>query len=527
MDDKMYLWDSPLIKSPTGLYSFWFTTEAVDYYPVSNTSLWVEWRLWGMNPIGYRVTNLSLHVLTALLVWAILLRLGIPGAFLAAILFAVHPVNVESVAWISQRKDVLAAFFLLISTYFFLKDEGPSAPCSGRDSNAPVGGRHAERATFSLGGTWHWLSIFAFVLAMLSKGSVATFPLLLLLIVWWLRGRITLRDALRSVPFWFVAIALTLVTASFKTLGSSDAVKFPGALDRAAGAGKAIWFYLSKALWPAELVFIYPRWRIQISELGSWLPLLAAIAVTVVLWWRHNDRVVRPLCFAWTFFCLALFPALGFIDVGFFQYSQVADHYQHIAILAPVAVVAAAASSALNRAHGWMRAAIFGLVVVVVAALTWRANMQSRLYESTLTLYEATEEKNPGSWQVQAALGTALMRANRLDEAIDHFKRSLTINQSSADTHSNLGFALAAHGQPAEAVAEYLRSLKLNPDDCEVYVNLALAYAQTGKQELAIKAAEKALDLARRQQQTDLTKTLEAWLKEQRAEAASGASKGS
>ncbi len=136
MDDDRYLTNNPLVASPDGVYQFWFT-RTLEYYPVSNTSLWLEWRLWGMNPTGYRLTNLLLHVATALLVWAGLNQLSIPGAFLAALVFAIHPLNVQSVAWIAQRKEILAAFFYFASIVCYLRANNGAAPWPRRARGQP------------------------------------------------------------------------------------------------------------------------------------------------------------------------------------------------------------------------------------------------------------------------------------------------------------------------------------------------------------------------------------------------------
>ena len=316
IDDDKLISDNSLVRSSDGLLRIWATTQAMDYWPLTNTSFWLEWRLWGFNPTGYHVTNLLLHIAAAFLIWAILRKLAIPGEFLAALLFAVHPVNVESVAWISQRKNMLAMFFFLLSILWWL------------------------RATEAPTRRWYWLSLLAFTLAMLSKGSVAVLPVVLLLIVWWQKRRVDKSDLLRTVPFFVVAIVLTLVNVWFQKHGLDVVVRDVNFGQRLAGAGAVVWFYLAKALAPIDLVFVYPQWQIDAAQLLWWMPLVAALLVTVMLLLGRNPA--RPLLSAWLLFCVALLPVLGFTDVGFMQYSLVADHYQHIAIIAVVALVAAA-----------------------------------------------------------------------------------------------------------------------------------------------------------------------------------------
>jgi protein O-mannosyl-transferase len=320
-DDNLLLTDNALIKAPDGLRRFWFTSEAVDYWPVPNTTLWLEWRLWGMQPTGYHITNLLLHIITSWLIWLILRRLVIPGAFLAALLFSVHPVNVESVAWIAQRKGLLALLFFQLSVLAFLKSE-----------DQPDGASRLTRC-------WYWLSLAAFALAMLSKVSVAVAPLLLLAIVWW-RRPLARRDLLRIIPFCAVAAVLVRVNLWFHTQAIDVPVQTATMAERLLGAGGVPWFYLSKALLPVDLVFTYPDWQIRTDQPQWWLPLLAAAALTGMLW-RYRCGWGRPVLFAWGWFCVALVPVMGFTDIGSNKHLLVADHYQHLALIAVLALVAA------------------------------------------------------------------------------------------------------------------------------------------------------------------------------------------
>ncbi len=372
IDDGMYLTNSRFIESPTGVLCFWFTNRPADYYPVSNTSLWIEWRLWGMDPTGYHVTNLLLHIASALLIWAILPQLRIPGAFLAAFLFAVHPVNVEAVAWISQRKDLLALFFFLLSIFWYLKAD-ELFPHDGESLSAQPQTPDSRSAAEK----WYRLSLLAFVLAMLSKGSPAMLPVILLGMVWWRHGKIARSDLSRSVPFFVVAVALVLMSIWMQSRVLEKSAH-TGFAERLAGAGTAIWFYLSKALLPINLVFVYPKWTVQIGDILWWLPVVAAAWVTAILLWRFRgprESWGRSLLFAWGNFCVALVPVLGFADVGYKLYSLVADHYQHIAIISVVAVVAATWSVWSKAAPAAIRpvaTTVAMAAILMLALLTWQ-----------------------------------------------------------------------------------------------------------------------------------------------------------
>ncbi len=245
-DDANLLTENDLIRSPNGLYNFWCTTKTADYWPATNTTLWMEWRLWGMSPAGYHVTNLVLHVLEALLVWIILRKMSIPGAFWAALIFAVHPVNVESAAWISSRKNLMAMLFFLLSILWYLKYLKP-APLWVAAKQCTA---HCPPPT-AYCFLCYWLSLVAFVLAMLSKGSAAVLPVLLLGIVWWLHSgdcpdlprqmglslylepratKIGLSpfnrwDLLRTGPFFLVAAVLAAVNVWFQTHGTGEIIR--------------------------------------------------------------------------------------------------------------------------------------------------------------------------------------------------------------------------------------------------------------------------------------------------------------
>ncbi len=408
MDDDLLLTKNDLILNPNGLHKLWCTTESVDYWPATNTSFWIEWRLWGMNSTGYHVTNLILHIVETLLIWVILRKMSIPGAFLTALLFAVHPVNVESVAWIASRKNITAMLFLLLSILWYLKAEISTAIV--RLAPAPFHGEpwDLDKIPSPLSPLpsppWYWLSLAAFMLAMLSKASAVVLPVLLLGILWWLRS-LTRRDLLRIAPFFLLAVVLTGVNIWFQTHGEHIEIRNAGFAERLLGAGGVPWFYLYKALLPIDLVFIYPPWHIEVGNLLWWLPLLAALIVTAVLW-RYRKGWSRPLLFAWGFFCVSLLPVLGFTDVGFMKYSLVADHYQHIAIIGVIALAAAGWSSWHERARNTAHLAPTAVAIAAMGALTFLTWRQSEIYYNAIGLYQATLQKNPDCWLTHNDLGT-------------------------------------------------------------------------------------------------------------------------
>jgi protein O-mannosyl-transferase len=494
LDDDALLTKNALIGSPDGLRQFWCTAKAEDYWPVTNSSLWIEWRLWGMKPTGYHVTNLTLHIIEAILIWILLRKLSIPGAFLAAIIFAVHPVNVESVAWISQRKNMMAMLFFLLSILWYLRFDGLArrptfgrCPLAAKQSTA-----HCPPST-SHYFPWYWLSLAAFVLAMLSKGSVVVLPVLLLGIIWWLRP-LTSRDLIRTAPFLLLAVALTGVNIWFQTHGKAIEFRDAGFLERLLGAGGVLWFYLYKALLPLDLVFVYPQWHIEAGNPMWWLPLFAALAVTAVFW-RYRASWSRPFLFAWGFFCVALGPVMGFKDVGFMKYSLVADHYQHIAIIGLIALVSAGwiAWRSLTRGKaGWAATAVAIATAAALIGLTWRQNM---LYSGEITLYQATLEKNQNCWLAHNNLGIALVEAGNPRDAFDHYRQALLLRPGFHETLYNMGNAYRITSKNEQAIECYRQALEQKPDFIEAHINLGITLVQAGRPNEAIQHYQKTLGI--------------------------------
>ena len=285
-DDDKFLTENPLIRASDGLRRFWFTAEPPDYFPLTSSMLWFEWRLWGPHAFGYHVVNVLLHAASAVLLWRALLRLKVPGAWLAGLLFAVHPVAVESVAWITERKNTLPMVFYLASILAFLRFEDG---CSHHDDSF----HHDDTTSTTHGTPLYLLSLVLFLLALLAKTSVVMLPAVLLLCAWWRRGKVAARDLLRTVPFFALALALGLVTVWFQYHSdiAGEVVRTDSLAARAAGAGWAIWFYLYKALLPVNLCFCYPRWTTSAS-LPAFVPGLLFLAM--LLLFAAFRRILGP-----------------------------------------------------------------------------------------------------------------------------------------------------------------------------------------------------------------------------------------
>jgi protein O-mannosyl-transferase len=497
LDDDQLVTESPLVHATDGLYRMWFTAEPLDYWPVSNSVFWAEWRLWGNKTTGYRVVNLLLHIANALLVWAVLQKLKIPGAWLAGLLFAVHPVNVEAVAWISQLKTLLSATFFLVSIWCYLQFDMRGALQSKEGKvNAGAGSE-----------AWYVLSLVLFVIALLSKGSVATLPVLLLIILWWYHGKITRQDVLRVAPFFLVAIVLAGVNIWFQSHGKTLDIRQASLGERILTAGAVGWFYLYKALVPLNLSFVYPLWQVRTADWRWWVPLVATVLVTVALWSGRNSKRwpwVRPVFCAWLFYWAALGPVLGLADVSYMRFSLVADHYQYLALPAVLAVLATAVLRFATRLERPIQTVAQVGVGVVVIGLVLLAAKQSLLYDDRLTLYTDTLQKNPTCFLAYNNLGVVLMDAGRNAEAIDQLNKALLIEPGYSGARYNLAVALGTIGRQQEAVEQYRRTLKDEPDNEKALVGLAIALDQTGELRESIDLFKTALKLNPNNEKTHL-----------------------
>jgi tetratricopeptide (TPR) repeat protein len=338
---------------------------------------------------------------------------------------------------------------------------------------------------------WYWLSLLAFLIAMLSKGSVAVLPALLLGIVWWLRI-LTWRDLVRTAPFFIVAAIMTSVNVWFQTHGSGEVLRNAGFVARILGAGSMIWFYLYKAILPVDLSFIYPQWDIPVNQFLCWLPLFAALAVTGILW-AYRKSLSRPSLFAWGFFCVALLPTMGLTDVYFMKYSLVADRYQHIAIIGVIALASAGFAAWFQGAKGetrWAAAIVLIMAMGSCSLLTWR---QCGMYRDAITLYETTLKNNPNCNIVENNLGKALSDIGRSSEAMDHYRKAILLNPGYVEANYNLGNALVQAGRSQEAVEYFRQSIKLAPELPMAHNNLAVALLNTGNPREAIGHCQEAL----------------------------------
>ena len=510
-DDESHLTRNPCVIGPLGLKEIWTTAQAV-YYPLVLTTFWTLHKFIGLNPFPYHLLNVLLHGASAVLLWRILQLLKIRGAWLGAALWALHPVMVQSVAWITELKNTQSCLFYLLSILWFLKwqNRRVGATATSFELERSGGGR-------SLGGVV--LSLAFFVLATLSKPSVVMLPFVLGLCIWWMRGKIRWRDALALAPFALisaVASAWTIWEQKFhaRAIGPDWAQTFP---ERLIIAGKVICFYVGKLVWPYPLIFIYPRWDVDSSEVVGYLPLMAAMAALIALWFVRAQWG-RALFFAAAYYVVSLFPVLSFFSVFFFRYSFVSDHFQYLASMGPLALAGAGIATLLgyfcNNAAGFvshpdavprsgstiasprwrlvLSGGLCGILLVSLGFLTWR---QTAEYHNLFALYTATLQKNPGCWMANYNLGIVLSEQGEADQAIDHYRRAVALRPDYAEAHYNLGRLLVEQGQLDDAIAHYERAAAINPADAEAQNNLGVTLFGIGRTDDAIAHYQKALEI--------------------------------
>ena len=504
-DDSWTTGLSALFQDASGLRRIWFQpTVLQQYYPLAGTTFWLDYQLWKFWTTPYHIENILLHALAALLFWRLLLRLQVPGAWLAAAIFALHPVMVESAAWITERKNVLSLTLYLAALLVYLRyaqgvtsderevtrTDSPLSRVTGLPAEVPSDGTKAGHPLLFYALAW-----FLFLGALLAKTTAVSLPAVILLLAWWQRGGLRWRaDVVPTLPFFALALTLGALTAWLEknwvgAQGSAFALTFP---QRCLVAGRVPWFYLGKLLWPAQLCFVYPRWQPDPGMWRQWLYPFGTVGGLSVLWLARGCIGRGPVTAAF-FFVGTLFPVLGFMNAYFMRYSFVCDHWVYLSSLGVIALVAAL----VVRAAEFWRASVvvYGLAIVllpVLGVLTWR---QAGVYRDMETLWRTTIARNPDCWMAQSDLGTWLLDRGKPAEAETHFREALRLTPDYAESHYNLGVALATRGKLDEAIQHYVRAVQLNPAYVDAINNLGAALAKQKKLAEAIQCYERALQL--------------------------------
>ena len=457
-----FVWDddhhitAPALRSVGGLWRIWFDLGATEqYYPVVHTILWGLYRICGDQPTGYHLVNIVLHATSAYLFAVILRRLAVPGAAVAAVIFALHPVHVESVAWVTEIKNTVSGVFYLWAALLYLRFD------------------ETRRArTYAL-------ALAVFVIALLAKANTSALPAGLLVVFWWQRGRLSWsRDVRPLIPFFVLGLVAGVGVAWFvyALVGAHGAEFHLTIIERVLVAGRAILFYLGKLVWPAGFIFNYPRWDVRPDVWWQYLyPAALAALAGALWWWRGRSRA--PLA-ALLFFGLTISPGVGIVNLYIFRYAFVWDHFQY---LASFGIFAIAAAGLVTAARRWRVPAADGVMMAVVgvplACLTWQ---QASEYRDAETLYRATIAANPASFMAHNNLGAVLDTEHRKAEAVEQYQEAARLEPDMAPPHNNLGKALLDEGRIEDARREFAEAVRLDPTSAKAHAGLGDALAREG-----------------------------------------------
>jgi len=469
-DDKLVV-DNLQLHRWSGLEQIWFALPRTDYWPLSWTVLWGEWHLWGNHPFGYHLCSLALHLGSGFLIWRILGRLGLRAGWIGGLLFVIHPLAVESTAWISEIKNTLSLPLFLLSFDAWLDEE-------------------EERKN-----SGYLRSVLYYLAAMLAKTSTIMLPLVLLLYSWWKRGTITRSDLRKIIPYLVIALVLGMITFYFQSHGRmADSIRMGSFWERMAGAGMALFFYLGKFLWPTELLPIYPHWTFDKLTLIQILPIPLLAGLFLVLWILRRSWG-RHVLFGLGFFVLNVLPVLGLVKMRYLNISPVADHLVYLPMLGLIGLVVAGMEQVNKRLNGDIRPIAEGVVVLVLALMAWESHVYAGKFINQETLWTYELPRNPQAYQAHNNLGIAWAQAGRTAEAMEQFEQTLQIKPDFAEAYCNLGFAWAQTGRPFKAIEQYERALQLKPDFAEAHDDLGNALLQTGEASEAKQHFERALQI--------------------------------
>ena len=440
------IWDDPIwaksqaVLEWSGLGTIWSWPSLIEsekhYWPLTYTTFWLEHKIWGLEPVGYHVVNVLLHLLNCLLLWRLLLRLAVPGAWVVAAVFAAHPLHVESVAWIIERKDVLSGLFYLAALLAWLRFLEQPRP-------------------------WRYsLALLLFAAGLLSKSMVVTLPAALLIVQWWKEGRVGGRDLQRLAPFFLVALLLTAADLYSYSLGRSNLdYSLP---ERVLIASRALWFYAGKLAWPTDLAVIYPLWHISLGDPWAWLYLAGPAGLAATLWLRRHRIGRGPLAGA-LFFAVTLSPVLGFVNHDYMKYSFVADRFQYLAGIGLMAVVIGAAVHGAGRLSGGLKMGAAGLAAALLALLGTKTWGQAAIYRDNLTFFSHIVSLNPEARSAHRNLARALTEAGRLEDALAAARIAAKKRPDAVRSYTLLGNTLLNLKRLDEAEENFGRALELDP----------------------------------------------------------------
>jgi tetratricopeptide (TPR) repeat protein len=532
-DDDDYVVNNWTLRSGPGLEAIWLhPTSLPQWYPMVHTTFWVEYHLWprfgvsSLNPLGYKIDNLLLHFASSMLLWIILRRLKIPGAWLAAAVFALHPINVESVAWVTERKNVLSGFFYLAALWAYLirmqNDE-----CSVQNENQETAsGSSSSDQTLSLNsdpnptpvqidsahhrhkykgrrwGGWYFVALGLFVLALLSKTVACSLPVGILLICYYRYGRVAARRWVEMLPFFVIGGVLAWFTAHFEAtqVGARGPDWDLTFVQRVLIAGHALCFYAWQLFWPTKLSFVYPKWQINTHSVLQWLYVVIAIAALAASW-IYRSKIGRGAFVGLAFYVTAIFPALGFINIYPMRYTYVADHYQYLAGMGLIVWFVAGCEwyaefvdpkDDLPRLKKWVWHVV-STDVPFVLPLMMLTYTQALGYQSKATLWADTLSKNPDSWMVHLNMGHVYVEQHDGRNAMKEYREAEKLSPDIPDPHYNVGYRLDVNGDYTGALNEFAKAIADDPNYALAYYGRGNVLRKTGKLKEAVEAYQQAI----------------------------------
>jgi tetratricopeptide (TPR) repeat protein len=454
-DDALYFQANQLMDDPDRIWKAWFAPGSfVEYYPLQETLQWLQWRAWGNEMLGYHLTNVVLHGISSLLVWRLLNKLGIRLAWLGGLLFAIHPVQVESVALIAELKNALSLPPFLL------------AMCAWIDFEA-----HRRNRDY-------WLAFAFFLVAMLCKISMSPFPVVILIYAWWKRDRIGWGDVKTAAPFFLVSLILgsmTIFTGFWHAqyTGPGD-LSIGGPLSRVALVGLSLSFYLAQCFFPVDMMPIYPQWTIDPPSPGQFLPwpILAGMSYW---FWTKRRTWGRHALLALGFFIVMLLPFIGVIAASYMTFTWVMDHFLYIPIIALIALATAGLGQIQDRVPKTVSAGGMAVVALLLVFLAVESRSYARMFTNPETFWSYALQRNPEAWPAHNNLGNGLLANGRNAEAIEQYELSLRVKPGYYDAHYNLGNAFYQTGRTEEAIEQLQTAIRIDPHFAEAHFNLGNA----------------------------------------------------
>ena len=475
-----FIWDDVIFSEEktihdwSGLWSIWFSpyeiTQEGHYWPLTYTTFWLEHKLFGLNPLGYHIVNCILYFINVALIWRLLLKLEVPGAWVISMLFTVHPLHVESVAWLIERKSLLSALFYLGAVHVWL--------------------RFRESSNLKA----YALALGLYALGLLSKSIVVTLPVALLVLLWWKQERVSAQDLMRLLPFFIVGFAIALGDYLFYISIDEQLDITYSFWERFLIASQAVWFYVGKLLWPANLMVIYPHWDVSVGNPVAWLFVATTVGVLILLW-SYQHRIGKGPLAGVVFFFITLSPILGFVDHKYMMFSPVADRYQYLAGLGLMAVLVGGAVHTMQPHITSFRSVVMGAFAVLImglGALTWH---QATIYQDGITFFRHIITYNPTARDAHYNLGVALFRSDHVEEAYEASLKSVEFRPSDSLAHSNVAHALILMERYEEAEASLKQALTLNPNNATAWQRYGSLYFEQQRYEEAYEANLKSIEL--------------------------------